>query len=622
MALKFNDKTKALAKEIFNRSKRNLPPYTLVLGAGASISSNCPDLDKLCKDYCEDYQIEVTDGDYISAFKNAVQGKAKNRIESYMAFAKIIDNAKPSIGYFHLATLIANGVFKTIITTNFDDLLERTLAQIMPINKVKILIRGEVTDDYIADFIERGIPQIKIIKLHGDIQSNIFFIQDDELSQLSDKLRKALKREIEVGSIVVGSKLNDRDLLSPYADNEGNHIFVNPQKPDTTAKTALNFGKEAECKQIIDGEKGFFDRFFIDLNLEYQRLVIDEKTEDKRKVEKEILQKQEKGAGYINYLLLGEMINSFWGKIKAAYWDGLPDIVVFINDPSAPGGMEMKRRMIDRFEKAKPGIAIETILIEGKGARSLNREVKSPKPSFGDPRDHKKVLIIDAISFSGNTMEIAIKKYQEWFKTYSVRGAIMVIDEQLIKVIEEKETLKDLIYYRPTDRHEIFFPWGVTQATKTCHRILKGLDADYPVKISKRPWGTVEVLAQQQNCSVRILTIEADQKLSFQRHLVRDEFFISLDDNIGLEICAETLEPYSKGNVQEKENGINDIKQIKSLVLEKGEYILIPKGIWHRAKASKERVRLLEIGYGAYDQDHDIERIADIFGRPEKDGSV
>ena len=191
----------------------------------------------------------------------------------------------------------------------------------------------------------------------------------------------------------------------------------------------------------------------------------------------------------------------------------------------------------------------------------------------------------------------------------------MVVDDQLTKKIKNDKDIQDIIYHKTTDRHEIFFPWGVTQATSESTRELKGLDSVYPVIVSKRPWGTVEVLTRQKNCSVRILTIEADQKLSFQRHLVRDEFFISLDENIGLEICAETLDNLPDGA------DINDIKEIKSLVLEKGDYVLIPKGIWHRTKASKDRVRLLEIGYGAYDQNKDIERLDDRFGRTNLDGS-
>lgn len=115
--------------------------------------------------------------DYIAAFQKKLGKQKQNRIDSYMAFAKSIGNKEPSMGYYHLATLIEKGAFETVITTNFDNLLEKTLAKIMPIDNIKILIRGEVSDDYIADFIEKGIPKIKIIKLHGDVQSNIFFIK-------------------------------------------------------------------------------------------------------------------------------------------------------------------------------------------------------------------------------------------------------------------------------------------------------------------------------------------------------------------------------------------------------------------------------------------------------------
>jgi mannose-6-phosphate isomerase-like protein (cupin superfamily) len=111
---------------------------------------------------------------------------------------------------------------------------------------------------------------------------------------------------------------------------------------------------------------------------------------------------------------------------------------------------------------------------------------------------------------------------------------------------------------------------------------------------------------------VRLLTIEATRRLSFQRHLCRDELFVALDDNIGLDICAEELavdaDPYDE--------------HVKSLILEKGDYVLIPRGVWHRTKASMDRVRLLEIGFGLYDQNYDIERRWDDYERARLDGRV
>jgi len=90
----------------------------------------------------------------------------------------------------------------------------------------------------------------------------------------------------------------------------------------------------------------------------------------------------------------------------------------------------------------------------------------------------------------------------------------------------------------------------------------------------------------------------AGECLSLHRHLYRDEFFIPLDENIGVQIGDKTI------------------------VVEKGDYILIPRGVWHRFYAYKERGRVLEVALGWYDQVRDIERLEDKYGREEKDGSV
>jgi mannose-6-phosphate isomerase-like protein (cupin superfamily) len=47
-----------------------------------------------------------------------------------------------------------------------------------------------------------------------------------------------------------------------------------------------------------------------------------------------------------------------------------------------------------------------------------------------------------------------------------------------------------------------------------------------------------------------------------------------------------------------------------------GDFVLIPRGIWHRLLSDCESaVRVLEVAYGAYDQENDIERKQDDYGR-------
>ena len=619
-----NTKIKTLSQILFERQNNEHKPYILLLGAGASIRSECLGWPELCKLYCEKHSITPDDVDYIAAFRK----QKINKLDTYLAFAKSLSNKEPSIGYYHLANLIKQRVFETIITTNFDNLLEKTLANMMPIDEIKVLIRGEVTDEYITNFIKEGVPKIKIIKLHGDLQSNIFFYKDKQ-DPISLDLQNVLKDSIKNGSIIVGHEMEDDDLLAIYNGNDAYNYFINPQSPNNHLKTVLKLDESTiiinttnehitneNDVEIIETD-GEFDTFFTKLNLEFQKNVINEKINERKEIEKIILADLKNN---IEPDQLERMVKNFWHNIKETYDEEEEslDMVVFIDDPSVSGGMELKKLMTGHIKNDYENITIETVKIEGEQpVRSYNRKVTSLKPDL--KLNNKNILILDAISFSGNTLKIAIQKYKEWFSNCKIRGGIMMVYDQLLENIKNDNDIKNIIYCKTTNQHEMLFPWGVTQATYECTRKFKGkelvLDSVYPITTQRRPWGTVEILTKQQNCSVRILTIEANQELSFQRHLARDEFLVALDADIGLNIWIGTQDGSST-------NDINNIERIKKLVLKKDDCVLIPRGIWHRMKSVRCTVRLLEIGYGVYDQEKDIERIDDRYGRTKLDGRV
>lgn len=624
---KTNNEIKALSKKMFSRKQQNLKGYTLVLGAGASISSGCPSFRDLCVQFCDAYEVEVVSDDPISTVKEYVLNHAKNKIDIYAFFSEHLKNKVPSIGYRHLANLVKQGYFSTIITTNYDCLLENALINLMGLDDIKIYIRGEMNDEDISSSINLGLPKVNIIKLHGDLTSGVFFITDEDTAKIGDKLKELLGSFLSKGCIIVGSDMKDIDLLGALLHGNCEEvIYVNPKSPrdDPAINSALlSLGNKSfipiSCTD--KREDGKFDVFFSDLDIEVQRNYVfsDDILKKQKSIENSIIKTQEKGTGYINYSTLTNLVEDYVRKIKSSYD---PDCLIFINDPSAPGGMELRRRLLPLFKKLIIGEDIFTILIEGQnGSRTHKREVKSPKNEFDNilSKNHQRILVLDSITFSGNTMIMALEKLKEWFPNRNFKPGVLILDESLEKEIQTKldHPLKEIIYERLTDRHEIFFPWGVTQATKECLRSFRNLDDnDYMVRIARKPWGSIEVLAEEKYCSVRILTIEANCSYSFQRHLCRDEFFVSLDDNIGLEIsCKKLTETDLK-----KYNSFNDVPYIKSLVLEKGDYILVPRGLWHRFKASKERVRLLEIGYGVYDEDIDIERRVDPYGRENQRG--
>jgi mannose-6-phosphate isomerase-like protein (cupin superfamily) len=57
----------------------------------------------------------------------------------------------------------------------------------------------------------------------------------------------------------------------------------------------------------------------------------------------------------------------------------------------------------------------------------------------------------------------------------------------------------------------------------------------------------------------------------------------------------------------------------------KGDYMLIPRGVWHRMGTVEnwdQPARVLEVSFGEYDQVGDIERKDDRYGRVHLDGSI
>ncbi|MDR3292699.1 MAG: SIR2 family protein [Clostridiales bacterium] len=602
----------SLASNLFDRKQQNAKGYILLLGAGASLSSNCPTWAQLCAQYCNEHSLSVDDNS-VDAVKKHVASRLINKIDMFASMAKHLKGKTPSIGYKHLANLVNQGYFPIILTTNFDCLLEMAISKIVELDDIKVMVRGEIPDDTIAETLGRDLPnKVNILKMHGNLTSGVFFITDNEIGTITDSLKRLLQQKAKQGCIIVGSSMQDSEINSML--NGDAVYYVNP-----TALSEMN-GVLSILSVIttdnirqITGKDGNFDDFFIKLDIELQKKYVTASDQKQRRkiIEKQIIDKQERGSGYINYANLTEIVNGFIGKIRSFN----PDCLVFVNDPTAPGGMEVKRRLHEKFKDKH----IATILVEGDPpTRTHNRCVRSSKEDLGISSSPDKILVIDSITFSGKTLELALKKIREWYPCATTKPAVLIVDEVLDEKIKNDEThsLFGIIAGKLTDRCEIFFPWGVTQATGERTRSFIGLCNSYDICVARRPWGSIEILADEKQCSVRILTIEADRSLSFQRHLCRDEFFVSIDDNIGLEICGENLDDISEYK------SFSDITMIKSLVLEKGDYILIPRGIWHRFKASKERVRVLEVGYGIYDQDNDIERKEDPYGRVGSDGSV
>ncbi|MBB3606383.1 mannose-6-phosphate isomerase-like protein (cupin superfamily) [Mycolicibacterium sp. BK556] len=617
-------------------SRTALKPCSLILGAGCSVTSGVPLWEALASDLLQDLDVETDDEDTASAtsiemLEHHIHHHPSGRDLIEAEIRQRLRQAQPSRGYRYLAELVREGFYKTIITTNWDSLLEDCLHRVLRTDDLLILTRGVIPDPQLPEILANAGDRVVVVKLHGDPITRLRMGEGVSTRSIPKNLIDALAPRMS-RTHIVGSQMRDLDLLQLlFSRIEDSDVLAVSREPESLADPLRSIAQSVvggstpvaprgARKPADENEKaaqvvnvGEFDHFFcqLTLNVERRLLATKERANKLSRIEETLLRKEEIGLSYINSSQLTRMARAFVGQVTRY---STPDIVFFINDPTAPGGMELKKRI--EAELVLHNINVGVLNIGGEERnRSFRRRFRGDsevRPFNTDDHEITSVHILDSITFSGNTLKIARQQVREWYPHADVRlGALVVSQMLLTKQMEEPES--ERIYHDSvTDRFEIFFPWGVTQTTSDFNRTFEGIEGSREVQISRRPWGAIEVLVDQEVCSVRLLTIEAGRRLSFQRHLCRDELFVALDDNIGLDVCATEL----------SDSATVFDPAVKSMVLERGDYVLVSRGIWHRTKASMDRVRLLELGFGVYDQQYDIERLFDDFDRTGEDGAV
>jgi mannose-6-phosphate isomerase len=105
-----------------------------------------------------------------------------------------------------------------------------------------------------------------------------------------------------------------------------------------------------------------------------------------------------------------------------------------------------------------------------------------------------------------------------------------------------------------------------------------------------RPWGRFEKFHENEPCTVKLIYINKNSRLSLQYHNRRWEFWRIIKGTAEVEL-DRTL-----------------------LILKEGENIVIKQGAKHRIRALNEECVVLEISYGDFDED-DIIRLQDDYSR-------
>lgn len=105
-----------------------------------------------------------------------------------------------------------------------------------------------------------------------------------------------------------------------------------------------------------------------------------------------------------------------------------------------------------------------------------------------------------------------------------------------------------------------------------------------------RPWGKFVRFTHGEPCTVKILTINPHEKLSLQFHEKREEFWYVLDGNPIVTVGEKITEA------------------------KPDDEFFINKKDLHRIEAKDQKVRILEISFGNFDE-NDIVRIDDKYHR-------
>ncbi len=105
-----------------------------------------------------------------------------------------------------------------------------------------------------------------------------------------------------------------------------------------------------------------------------------------------------------------------------------------------------------------------------------------------------------------------------------------------------------------------------------------------------RPWGNYEVVKTGEHFQIKILNVHAGQRLSLQKHKYRSETWY---------VLSGTGTAVVRGG---------------KLPLFHGVTVNVPKNVEHRIIA-KTDLKIVEIQFGSYLGEDDIERLEDDYGR-------
>jgi len=247
------DKIQLLAELMRSRRESGEPPYILVLGSGTSVTLGSSSMRQVVEAIAGSADLE--------RFDKTLNGLSP--LERYVILKKHFAQAGVSPGYRCLAKLVKEGFFDVIFTTNLDPFLENSLTNgKLRARDWEVLICGERSSEEIMEVLESEKPRVKVVKLHGDVQSRSFAFTPSEISLLGGEGERVLHRYLSRDLIIVGHGPRDYDVNRAIEREGGSIWYVGESPPSMDNLVHQAMKARGTQTNVISGEFGLFDYFF------------------------------------------------------------------------------------------------------------------------------------------------------------------------------------------------------------------------------------------------------------------------------------------------------------------------------------------------------------------------
>lgn len=605
---------------------RDSPRPVLFLGAGCSMSAGFPGEKNLLETATERFGKPFRTPDEL-------RDLPPRQLRDFLAH--IIGTTDTGTPHAILATLVMAGYFDIICTTNWDNAIERSLADVAAAESYAVYTRPVMPDSSIAEALRQTRPRVKILKLHGDVTSEQI-ITDDKLLRFENSLETTLKDLFQHrGVIFVGYSFAEPRIIQ--FGELPNLWIVDPSAHEIDPRTLSTMGAKPPTV-ISDSDADF--RCFMEglaealltrrhrrayhLTDSLEQLPPTATGEARELVERMITEfydhfrttvVDDSRAETMIHDLLGQVRRHFSYRI---HQDPGSVCMVFVNDPSQPGGSEILERIQSDQALAQlcDGFTLATVTVSGRtdagtesavtdhkelpGSEPRNRGWRHATgwaPLAGDDYVPSSIIILDDIAFTGRTVQLVCNYVTSLFDALASGDCAAAL---LLVGHDARRELRDLGWQvfaadtLPPATYEVTFPWGWTRATGATEAgadALSGLLPGSAFGYTPKPWGYVASIPRSSREGVRVLFFERAQRTSVHYHLLRGEVFVPLDDVIRVRIWDRYVD------------------------LRRHQALRIPPGLVHQLIALDEPCRVLEISHGPYLEDEDIVRLIDAYGR-------